>query len=87
MLVCSPFVVFAGEGPVDKLADGSGIMYIIQDNHQWNFSGAGFPVNLIGQIGQAELEILFRGECEVMLLMYADIKSQTRNQMIAFCWS
>lgn len=69
MLVCSPFVIFAGEGPVDKLADGSGIMYIIQDNHQWDFSCAGFPIDLIGQVGQVELEILLRGTGakEVML--------------------
>lgn len=46
-----PFVIFAGQSTVDQLADGGSIMHVIQDDHQWDLGCAGFPIDLIGQVG------------------------------------
>lgn len=51
-------MVLAGEGTVDKLADGGGVTQVVHDYDQWDVSSAGLPVNLIGQVGQVQLKVL-----------------------------
>lgn len=35
--MCSsvPFVILAGESPIDKLANGSRVMDVVQNNNKW----------------------------------------------------
>lgn len=55
-----PFVVFAGESPVNKFTDGNRIVNIIQNNYEWDFRGAAFSIDLIGQIRQVKLQVLHK---------------------------
>lgn len=54
----SPFVVLAGERPVDELADGARLTEVIQQDHQRHIGRARLPVDLVGQVGQVQLKIL-----------------------------
>lgn len=51
-------MIFAGQGTIDQISDGGRITDIIQDNDQGNVLSATITVNLIGQIGQVQLEVL-----------------------------
>lgn len=53
-----PFVIFASESTVDQLTDGSRVVNIVQDDDQRYVRRADVPVDLIGQVGQIELQIL-----------------------------
>lgn len=54
----SPFVVLAGEGPIDQLTDGACFTQVIQQDHQWDVPDSCFPVYLVGQVGEIQLQIL-----------------------------
>ena len=47
-------MVFAGESPIDQLADSHRVADVIQDDDQWQLSAA-LPVYLIGHVGQVQL--------------------------------
>lgn len=53
-----PFVVLAGESPIDQLTDGACFTQVIQQDHQWDIPNSCFPVYLVGQVGEIELQIL-----------------------------
>lgn len=53
-------MIFAGESAVDKFTDGCRLVNVIQNNYQWNIGCAGFPIDLIGQVGEIKLQILRR---------------------------
>lgn len=55
-----PFVIFAGKSTIDEFTDGSRVVNIIQNNNQRYFRRAGFPIDLIGQVGKIKLQILRR---------------------------
>lgn len=54
----SPFVVLAGEGPIDQLADGACFTQVVQQDHQGDVPGSRLSVYLVGQVGQIQLQIL-----------------------------
>lgn len=53
-------MIFAGERPVHQLADGDGVVDVVQDDDQRYLRRAGLPVDLIGQVGQVQLQVLTR---------------------------
>lgn len=53
----SPFVVLAGQSCINKLSDGSCVTNIIYNNDQRQFSSA-FSVNMVGQVGKIQLQLL-----------------------------
>lgn len=54
----SPFVVLAGERAIDKLADGARLAEVVQEDHQWHVCRACLPVDLVGQVGEVQLQVL-----------------------------
>lgn len=54
----SPFVVLAGQGPIDQLADGACLTQVIQQDHQGDIPSSCFPVYLVGQVGEIQLQVL-----------------------------
>lgn len=54
----SPFVVLAGECTVDELTDGTRLAEVIQEDHQRHVRCARLPVDLVGQVGEIQLQVL-----------------------------
>lgn len=53
-----PFVVLAGESPIDQLTDGTCFTQVIQQDHQGDIPNSCLPVYLVGQVGEIQLQIL-----------------------------
>lgn len=58
--MCSsvPFVILAGESAIDKLANGSRVMNVVQNHNKGTLGCVGLPINLIGQVREIKLQIL-----------------------------
>lgn len=53
-----PFVVLAGEGPIDQLADGACFTQVVQQDHQGDVPSPCAAVYLVGQVGEVQLQVL-----------------------------
>lgn len=54
----SPFVVLAGERAIDELTDGARLAEVVQEDHQRYVCCARLPVDLVGQVGEVQLQVL-----------------------------
>lgn len=57
-LELSPFVVLAGQRAIDELADGARLAEVVQEDHQRHVCRARLPVDLVGQVGEVQLQVL-----------------------------
>ena len=57
-------MILAGQRSVDQLTNGCCVADVIDDNGQWHLSAA-LSVNLIGQVGQIQLQLLSKQRLKV----------------------
>ncbi len=76
-------MVLAGESSINKLSDGCWITNVIYNDNQWHFSSI-LSVNLIGQIRQVQLQLLWKQRKVILISLCLNLFSYLCRQKTHF---